>query len=338
MLRVMRAIVIGDGGQLDLQDVDSPEPGPGYARVRVRACGVNRADLLQRYGMYPAPPDAPASIPGLEIAGEVDAIGPGVRDVAVGDRVFGIVGGGAYAEQVVVHARTLAPIPLVGGAPMSFVDAAAIPEAFLTAYDAMVTQSGLSAGETVLIHAVGSGVGTAAVQIAKAVGARSIGTARSKDKLGRAEDLGMSAGVVVSPGPHGGPQFAEAVRALTPSGAGVDVVLELVGGAYVPESLAALAERGRFILVGLMAGIRAEIDLALVLRRRLRLVGTVLRARPLEEKILAGQTLRRNIAPLVGAGVLTPIIDRVMPLAEAAGALDLMATNASFGKIVLSVP
>jgi NADPH2:quinone reductase len=328
----MRAIVItrpGGPDVLELRDVPTPEPGPGHARVRIRACAVNRADLLQRMGAYPAPPDSPADIPGLEIAGEVDAVGPGVVDVRVGDRVFAIVGGGAYAEQVVVHARTLAPIP----EGVSFNDAAAIPEAFLTAYDAIVLQAGLSAGETLLVHAAGSGVGTAAVQIARAIGARSVGTARSEPKLGRAKELGLAAGIVPEGDP---PRFADRVRAAT-GGRGVDVVLELVGGAYVPESLASLAERGRLVLVGLMAGTRADVDLGIVLRRRLRVFGTVLRARPLEEKIAAAQVLARNLAPLVGSGALRPIVDRVLPLAQAAEAHALMATNETFGKIVLEV-
>lgn len=336
MLRRMRAIVIAPDSKLKLRDVPTPEPGPGQARVRVRACGVNRADLLQRRGLYPAPPDAPADIPGLEIAGEVDAVGSSTTEVRPGDRVFGIVSGGAYAEHVVVHARTLAPIPVVGGSPLGFVEAAAIPEAALTAYDAMVLQAGLAAGETVLVHAVGSGVGTAAVQIARAIGARAIGTARSQEKLARAEALGLSAGVVPRASEDGSPRFAERVRELT-GGKGVDVVLELVGGSYVPESMAALADRGRLVLVGLMAGARADVDLGALLRRRLRLFGTVLRSRPLEEKIAAAQVLARNLRPLVEDGKLAPTVDRVLPLEKADEAHSLMASNASFGKIVLTV-
>jgi len=332
----MRAIVIGKDASLELRDVPTPEPGPGQARVRVRACGLNRADLLQRRGLYPAPADAPQDIPGLEIAGEVDAVGSGTTDVRVGDRVYGIVSGGAYAEHVVVHGRTLAKIPVVDGRPLGFVEAAAIPEAFLTAYDAMVLQGGLQPGETVLVNAAGSGVGTAAVQIARAIGARSVGTARSKDKLARAESLGLYAGVVAETKDDGSPRFAERVREAT-GGHGVDVVLELVGGAYVPESLFALADRGRLVLVGLMAGARAEVDLGIVLRRRLRVFGTVLRSRPLEEKIVAAQVLARNLSPLVAEKKLVPVVDRVLPLAQAAEAQDLMASNASFGKIVLEV-
>lgn len=319
----MRAVVI-DNGSLHLHDVPTPEPGPGQARVRVRAAGVNRADLMQVRGMYPAPPDAPSDIPGLEIAGEVDALGPGVRDVKEGDRVFGIVGGGAYAEHIVVPARTLAPIP----GNLDFVQAAAMPEATLTAYDAMVTQGRLAAGETVLINAVGSGVGTAAVQIAKAIGATSVGTARTADKLERARALGLDHGVLA----EADGKFADKVAAL----ARPDVVLELVGGAYVVESLRAMNEGGALILVGLMGGRDVELPLGLVLTRRLRIFGTVMRARPLEQKIALGQVLRRHLVPLMADGRIAPIIDRTLPLDHASEALEAMASNTTFGKIVLT--
>jgi putative PIG3 family NAD(P)H quinone oxidoreductase len=329
----MRAIVITKPGGpevLELRDVPTPEPAPGQVRVRIRACAVNRADLLQRMGMYPAPADAPPDIPGLEIAGDVDAVGSGVVELAKGDRVFGVVSGGAYAEAVTVHARTLARIPDA----LDFVHAAAVPEAFITAYDAMVLQGGLTAGEVVLVHAVGSGVGTAAVQIARAIGARSIGTARGEPKLARARELGMDEGVVPAAGTSG-PGFAVKVREAT-GGRGVDVVLELVGGTYVPESLASLAEKGRLVLVGLLAGTRADVDLGIVLRRRLRVLGTVLRARPLEEKILAAQVLGNRLAPLFASGALRPVIDRILPLEKAGEAHASMAENEGFGKIVLT--
>ena len=329
----MRAIVITKPGGpevLELREVPLPEPSPGQVRVRIRASAVNRADLMQRLGMYPAPADAPADIPGLELAGEVDALGAGVTELAVGDRVFGLVGGGAYAEAVTAHARTLARIP----SNLDFTQAAALPEAFITAYDAMVLQAGLVAGEVVLVHAVGSGVGTAAVQIARAIGARAIGTARTASKLGRAQELGMSEGIVPTT-KNGAPVFAERVKELT-GGKGADVVLDLVGGTYVPESLAALRERGRHVLVGLLAGTSAEIDLGMVLRRRLHLLGTVLRSRPLEEKILAGQVLERRLAPLFATGALGPVIDRVFPLESAGEAHAYVAANEGFGKVVLT--
>jgi putative PIG3 family NAD(P)H quinone oxidoreductase len=324
----MKAIVIGRFGGpevLELRDVPAPEPARGEVRVRIRATAVNRADLLQRMGAYPAPPDAPPDIPGLEYAGEIDALGEGVSGLAVGDRVFGLCGGGAYAEQVVVHARALARMP----EGMTFTDAAAVPEAFLTAWDAMVTQAGLAAGETVLIHAVGSGVGTAAVQIARAVGARSIGTARSGGKLERARALGLDEGITVVEG-----GFAPAV--LAQSGE-VDVILELVGGPYLAEDLRCLAPRGRIVLVGLMAGVRADLDLGLLLRKRVRLTGTVLRSRPLEEKVAVTQALARHLVPLLHRGALRPVVDRVLPLAQAAEAHAYVASNQGFGKLVLSV-
>lgn len=329
----MRAIVIARPGGpevLELRDVPLPEPGAGEVRVRVRACGLNRADMLQRMGAYPAPPDVPADIPGLEFAGEIDAVGRGVVDFREGDRVFGLSGGGAYAEAVRVHARTLARIP----DGMAFDVAAAIPEAFITAYDAVVVQGGLDAGDTLLVHAVGSGVGTAAVQIAKAVGADVIGTARSQAKLERARELGLTHGIV--PEVQGASvRFADAVRANT-RGRGADVVLELVGGGYVSESLASMAERGRLLLVGLLSGTRAEVDLAQLLRRRHHVIGTQLRARPLEEKIAAGQHLDRRLGPLFAKGVLRPIVDRVLPLEKAEEAHVAMTENANFGKIVLT--
>jgi NADPH2:quinone reductase len=326
----MRAIVIREPGGpevLELRDVPMPEPSRGEVRVRIRATAVNRADVLQRLGKYPAPPGAPADIPGLELAGEVDAIGDGVTDLAKGDRVFGLVSGGAYAEYVVTHARTLARIP----ESMPFADAAAIPEAFITAWDAMVDQGGLSAGETVLVHAAGSGVGTAAIQIAGAIGADVIGTLRTPQKVARAKELGLREAIVVE-----GPRFAGEVLTRT-AGLGVDVVLELVGGAYVAEDLACLARRGRIVVVGTMAGARMDLDLGTLMGKRAEVRGTMLRSRPLEEKILAGQALQRHLVPLFARGVLRPVVDRVLPLARAADAHRLMQNNDSFGKLVLEV-
>ncbi|MGO8991700.1 MAG: NAD(P)H-quinone oxidoreductase [Polyangiaceae bacterium] len=326
----MRAIVIREPGGpevLELRQVPTPIPQRGEARVRVRATAVNRADLLQRMGAYPAPLDSPRDIPGLELAGEVDAVGEGVASVRVGDRVFGLAGGGTYAEQVVVPARTLVRLP----EGLSFAEGAAIPEAFVTAYDAMVTQAGLAAGETVLVHAVGSGVGTAAVQIARAIGAFSIGTARSAAKLDRARPMGLGEGIVVEGG-----KLADRVNAITGS-RGVDVVVELVGGGYVAEDLACVAPRGRIVVVGLLAGARAELDLGLLLRKRVEIRGTVLRSRPLEEKIDAANLLARHLAPLFATRQLEPVIDKVLPFARAAEAHAYMASNEGFGKVVLEV-
>lgn len=325
----MRAIAISRfGGPEVLVVVERPlpEPSRGEVRVRVRATAVNRADLLQRMGAYPAPADAPADIPGLEIAGEVDALGPGVERLAIGDRVFGLVGGGGYAEAIVAHERALAVIP----ANLSFEEAAAVPEAFITAHDAIVGQAGLAGGESLLVHAAGSGVGTAAVQLGRALGAFVIGTARTPEKLERARALGLDAGIVPE-----GESFATAVKRVDPAGAAV--VLELVGGKYVDEDLRAVRTLGRIVLVGLLAGVRAELDLGLVLRKRVRVLGTVLRARPLEEKLAVMRVFETQVVPMFARGKLAPVIDTIMPLDDAALAHARMASNAGFGKIVLRV-
>lgn len=323
----MRAIAItrpGGPDVLALVDRPLPEPSRGEVRVRVRATAINRADLLQRMGAYPAPSDAPKDIPGLEFAGEVDALGPGVERLAIGDRVFGLVGGGSYAEAVVVHERAAAKVP----EGLSFEHAAAVPEAFITAHDAIVGQAGLCGGETLLVHAVGSGVGTAAVQLGRALGVQVIGTARTADKLERARPLGMAAGVLVEGG-----KFADAVRKHGEPA----VVLELIGGPYVDEDIRAVGVLGRIVLVGLLAGPRAEVDLAGILRKRIRVMGTVLRARPLEEKIAVMRSFEAHVVPLLQRGLVAPVIDTVMDLDAAAAAHQRMASNAGFGKIVLRV-
>ena len=328
----MKAVVIprfGGPEVLELREVPTPTPGHGEIRVRVRATAVNRADLLQRAGAYPAPPDAPKNIPGLEFAGEVDAVGEGVTELEPGHRVMGLCGGGAYAEAVVVPARAAVHVP----ARLSFTEAAAVPEAFITAWDALCDQARLRAGETVLIPAVGSGVGLAGLQLAVAIGARAIGTARTAEKLDRARPFGLGEGddIVVKNG-----VFAPDVLRVN-GGRGVDVVLELVGGDYVAEDLACLAEKGRIVLVGMMGGHRTDLDLGQVLRKRAQIIGTMLRSRPIEEKIAAVQALERHVVPLLARGTVRPVVDRTFPLARAGEAHGYMASNASFGKIVLEV-
>lgn len=321
----MRAIAITKPGGPDvlaLVERPRPEPSRGEVRIRVRATAINRADLLQRMGAYPAPPDAPPDIPGLEFAGEVEALGPGVERLALGDRVFGLVGGGGYAEQLVAHERAVAKIP----AGLSFEHAAAVPEAFITAHDAIVGQAGLRGGETLLVHAVGSGVGTAAVQLGRALGVFVIGTARTPEKLERARELGMAAGVVPQSG-----KFADAVRKHGEPA----VVLELIGGPYLDEDIRTVQVLGRIVLVGLLAGGRSEVDLGGILRKRLRIFGTVLRARPLEEKIAAMRSFETQVVPLLQRGLIAPVVDTVMDLDAAAAAHERMASNAGFGKIVL---
>lgn len=302
----------------------SPVPGPEEVLVRVGCSGVNRADLLQRQGRYPAPPGWPEDIPGLEFAGVVEAVGEGCRVRSVGDRVMGIVGGGGYAELLTTHERATVAIP----ERLSNEAAGAVPEVFMTAFDAVFLQCGLEEGETLLVHAVGSGVGTAAVQLGHALGAFVIGTARTADKLERARSLGLDAGVVPEAG-----RFADAVRKIAEPA----VVLELVGGGYLAEDLRCLRPLGRIVVVGLLAGARQEVDLGLLMTRRARILGTVLRSRPLEEKLAAMRAFEDRVVPLLARGLLAPVIDAVMPLDDAARAHERMASNAGFGKIVLRV-
>ena len=326
----MKAIVIAratgaDG--LEMQDRPEPTPGAFDIAVAVRASALNRADLLQMMGQYPAPPGVPPDVPGLEYAGEVLATGPYAQRFRKGDRVMGLIGGGAFAERIVVHEREALPVP----DGMSFEHAAAIPEAFITAWDALVTQAGLLPGEKVLVHAATSGVGTAAVQIVQAVGARVVGTGRTRAKLERLErELGRFPLLLVS----GEPRFAAEVKRAT-GGMGVDVVLDLVGGAYLPETLSTLAPRGRLVLVGLLSGSSAEVDLRSVMSRRLLLFGTVLRSRPLEEKIAVARSAERHLLPLFAEGRLRPVVDDVLPMSEVRRAVERLVANESFGKLVL---
>jgi NADPH2:quinone reductase len=330
----MRVAAIREpGGPEVLTIVERPDPRPGANEVlvRVRFAGVNRADLLQRAGHYPAPPGVPADVPGLEYAGEVEAVGDAVTSLRVGERVVGLVGGGAYAERVVVHEREVARAP----EGLDLERLGALPEAFVTAYDALVHRARVQASDWVLVHAAGSGVGTAAVQLAKALGARVVGTSRTPHKLELAKALGLDAGVVPLL-EEGKPRFADAVREAT-RGRGADVVIDLVGGAYLPESVAAAAPRARVVLVGLTAGGRAELDLRALLQKRLVLEGTVLRSRPLEEKIAVAHDLEQRILPLVESGALRPVLDRTYPLAEAAAAHERVARGEPFGKVLLAV-
>jgi putative PIG3 family NAD(P)H quinone oxidoreductase len=326
----MRAAVITEPGGpevIEIKRVMVPAPGTGEIRVRVRAAGVNRADLLQRRGLYPPPPGWRADIPGLEYAGAVEALGAGGGQWQVGDRVMGLVGGGGYAEYVVVPAREAIAIPK----RLSYEEAAAIPEVFITAHDALVTQLNLARGERLLIHAVGSGVGTAALQLAKVAGATVIGTSRAAWKLERAQELGLDAGIDASC-----EVVAEAVRRET-DGEGVDVILDLVGGPYLAANIDALALKGRMIIVGLTAGRSAELDMGAVLRKRLHIVGTSLRMRTLEEKVAAARAFDRDVGRLLESGEVRPVIDRVFPMEDVVEAHRHMESNANFGKLVLRI-
>jgi NADPH:quinone reductase len=327
----MKAIVItGKGGAevLEVRDVPAPEPRGDQVRVRVRACGLNRADLMQARGMYPAPLGAPADIPGLEYAGEVDAMGPDVTGpLEAGDRVFGIVGGGGQAEFVLTHERMAVPIP----SNLDFVEAATIPEAFITAHDALIAQGDLDPGGRVLIHAVGSGVGTAAVQLAHAMGCITFGTSRTAAKLERARGLGLDHGIDTTT-----EDFAAVVRSRT-DGAGVDVIVDFLGGPALAGNLATLQARGRLVLVGLLGGHTAPFDLNLMLRKRLTIVGTTLRARPLEEKIAATRRFADQVVPWLNRGLVRPVVDSVFSLVDVRDAQARMESNEVFGKVVLRV-
>ncbi|HCF56379.1 MAG TPA: NAD(P)H-quinone oxidoreductase [Myxococcales bacterium] len=325
----MRAVIVREPGGVEVleqREVADPEPRDGELLVRVKAAGVNRADVLQRRGRYPAPADAPQDILGLEFAGEVEACGRAVSRFRPGDRVMGVVGGGACAERLVIHERIALPVPR----GLGFAEAAAIPEAFLTAFDAALLQGALEPGNWLLVHAVGSGVGTAAVQLARLVNARTVGTARSEAKIARARGLGLAVGLVLDK-----PLFADEVKRRT-GGPGADVVLDLVGGAYLEENLRAMAPLGRQIVVGLVAGSSVSLSLGLLLAKRLTLRGTVLRSRSLEERAALALEFERQILPQFEQGALRPIVDRVLPMAEIAEAHRLIEANASFGKLVLS--
>jgi NADPH2:quinone reductase len=325
----VRAIVIREPGGpdvLELRDVPDPVPGPGRVRVRITATAVNRADLLQRRGGHAAPPGWPSDIPGLEYAGTVDAVATGVTRWKPGDRVMGLAGGGAYAEAIVVPADEVLPVP----AALPLEEAGALPEAGITAHDALLTQCALRAGEWVLIHAVGSGVGTTALQIAAAVGARSIGTSRTRWKLERSREYGLEAAVETDSG-----GFAHAV--LEATGAhGADVVLDLVGGPYLRENLEALAPLGRIVIVGLVAGASCDLDMRRLMRKRATVRGTMLRTRSPAEKAEATRAFGEFALPLIRAGRLRPVIDRVLPVPEAAAAHAALESADTYGKIVLT--
>ena len=327
----MRAVRIEQPGSvrgLRLVEVEEPVPGPGEISVDVHATALNRADWLQVLGKYPVPPGTPADLPGMEYAGTVRAAGPRASRFRPGDRVMGLVPGAAFAERLVTHEREAVLVP----EPVSLTDAAAIPEAFFTAFDALVLQGGLGAGERVLVHAVASGVGTAAAQIIQASGSTLLGTGRAAAKLERVGALVPFTSILVA---RDTPRFADRVLELT-AGAGVDLVLDLVGGRYTAESLACLAPRGRMLLVGTVDGVKSELDLRLALGKRARITGTVLRARPLEEKMALARAVERHVLPLLARGVYRPVVDRVLPMDRFAEAFEVLVADQNVGKLVLA--
>jgi NADPH:quinone reductase len=327
----MRAVVItrpGGPEVLEIQDVERPEPVGDQVRVRVRAAGLNRADLSQRLGSYPAPAGVPANIPGLEFAGVVDAVGPQVRAWKVGQRVMGIIGGGGQAEYIVLQEGLLVGIP----ENLDFVQAAAIPEVFITAHDALFTQAGLQMGERVLIHAAGSGVGTAAVQLAHAVGATVYGTSRTPDKLERAKTLGLDVGLSAQ-------NFAAEIKELSEGKGveGVHVLLDFIGAAYMEQNLQSLATWGRLVFLATLGGVQANVNLGLVMAKRIQIRGCTLRTRTLEEKLAVTRRFATQVLPLLARGQIKPIVEQVYPLHEIAEAHKAMGENRNFGKLILTI-
>lgn len=314
----MRAAVIVNKS-LEVQDRPDPVPGMGELLVRVRAAGLNNADLMQIQGGYPAPPGSPADIPGLELAGEVAAVGPGVFRYRVGDRVMAVVGGGALAELAVVHERTAMPVP----ANVSWEAAGGFPEAFTTAHDAMFTQCGLLMGEHVCVHGAAGGVGMAAVQLAAAAGASVVATVRNEAIRPMVEALAQGAVHAVNPevfGTHGP----------------FDVILELIGASNLSANLSALNIGGRITVIGVGGtGGRGEIDLLALMLKRARIHGSTLRARPLEQKADAAARLEKQVLPAFASGKLQVPIVATHPLQEVNDAYGRFTAGAKFGKIVV---
>ncbi|MGH9055588.1 MAG: NAD(P)H-quinone oxidoreductase [Acidimicrobiales bacterium] len=311
----MRAVTFVEG-RVEVQDHPEPEPGTGQILVRVHACGLNGADLIQRRGLYPAPPGVLPNVPGLEIAGEVAANGPGATRFAPGDRVMAVVGGGGQAEHAVLHEREAMPVP----DGLGWVEAGGLPEVFTTAHDALFTQAGLEAGERLCVHGAAGGVGTAGVQLGLATGARVVATVRAPERRDQVATLGATVIDPVGTEDHGP----------------YDVILELVGGPNLDMDIRSLAVGGRVCVIGIGAGAVAEINLGVLMARRGRVHGSTLRARPLEGKAAAARLMEAHVVPLFQAGRLKVPIDSTFALEDAAKAYDRFAAGAKFGKVVLT--
>jgi NADPH:quinone reductase len=322
----MRAVTIKDK-LLSVEEHPDPTPGHGEVLVQVAAAGLNGADMMQRAGHYPPPVGAPADIPGLELAGTVAGIGPGVTRFAVGDRVMGIVGGGGQAQLALVHERILMPVP----AALDLVTAGGLPEVFTTAHDAIFTQGGLRAGERLLVHGAAGGVGTAAVQLGTVAGAQVTATVRNPDHHDAVAALGAS---VFSP-----EQFIEATTgdpaALAEIGGPFDVILELVGAINLTSNFMALNTNGRICVIGTGAGAQGEINLGMLMMKRARMHGSTLRARPLEEKALTARAVEKMVLPHFETGALTVPVAETFPLEDAVAAYDRFAGGGKLGKILL---
>ena len=329
-MRGMQAVMISRPGPPDvltIGETDPPVPDAGEVLVRVRAAGVNRADVLQRQGLYPPPPGIREDIPGLEFAGEVEESEAETGGWKAGDRVMGLVSGGAYAQYVTCPGRLLIRVP----SEITFIQGAALPEVFITAYDALFNRLQIDSGETLLIHAAASGVGTAAIQLARSRGVRVFGTASLQSKLEALSDLGLDL-----PINYREQSFSEEVLRAT-GGKGVDAILDLVGASHFAPNLDCLAELGRMVVVGLVGGSQVDMDLSALMRKRLTIIGTVLRSRTLEEKACLVADFEAHLGPLLDSGAIRPVVDRVFPLSLAGQAHSYMESNQNIGKIVLEV-
>ena len=312
----MRAATIRDGN-LSVEDHPDPVAGAGECLVRVRAAGLNGADMLQRRGFYPAPPGAPQEIPGLELSGEVVECGPGATRFSPGDRVMGIVAGGGQAELAVVHERILMPVP----ENLGWTEAGGVPETFTTAHDGVFTQAGLKPGERLLVHGGAGGVGTAAIQLGRASGARVTTTVRNVDHRSAVAELGAE---VIAP--EGFEQHGP-----------FDVILELVGAPNMPGNMEALAIWGRIMVIGISAGAKAEVNLGLATQRRARILNSTLRPRPLEEKAITARAMERSVLPLLASAAVRVLVLETYPLEDAVAAYDRFAEGGKLGKIVLTM-
>jgi putative PIG3 family NAD(P)H quinone oxidoreductase len=312
----VRAVTIRDQ-KIVVDEHPDPEPGVGEVLINVRAAGINGADIHQRLGRYPAPPGSPQDIPGLELAGEVAALGPAAQRFDEGARVMGVVGGGGQAELATVHERQLMPVPRALG----WLEAGGVPEVFTTAHDALFTQASLKSGERLLVHGGAGGVGTAAIQLARAAGARVTATVRSGDLRSAVQELGARA---IAPG-----DFAQQGP--------FDVILELVGAPNLAHNLEALSTQGRIVVIGIGAGAKGELNLGLLMAKRASIFGSTLRSRPLEEKALAARGLERSVLPLFEAGALEVPVAAAFPLERAAEAYARFDAGGKFGKVVLEM-
>ena len=312
----MRAVTLRDGG-VTIDEHPDPTPGSGEVLVRVRAAGVNGADMMQRRGLYPAPPGSPQDIPGLELAGEVAALGPGAARFGEGDRVMAIVGGGGQAERAVVHERALMPVPEA----LDWPEAGGFPEVFVTAHDALFTQAGLQPGERLLVHGAAGGVGTAAVQLGRATGADVTATVRNEDLRSAVEALGARRAIA----PDGFEEHGE-----------FDVVLELVGAPNLAANVASIATGGRIVVIGVGAGAKAELNLVALMGKRGRIMASTLRARPLEQKADATRKVEKHVLPLVESGAVKVPVAETFPLDDAEAAYERFANGGKLGKIVIT--